>query len=63
MATSVLATGADFLLVCNRDSHKTPHEYVHGAALDQHAVTEAKPGRPIATVAWRGLRCAMARMR
>jgi hypothetical protein len=53
MATSVLATGADFLLVCNRDSHKTPHEYVHGAALDQHAVTEAKPGKRSLTYRYR----------
>jgi hypothetical protein len=45
LAEAVLATGADFLFVCKKDSHKTLYEYVDGAPPDQRTVTERKPGK------------------
>jgi hypothetical protein len=53
MAEAVLATGADFLFVCKKDSHKTLYEYVEGAPLDEHAVTERKPGNRSLTYRYR----------
>ena len=52
LAEAVLATGADFLFVCKRDSHKTLYEYVDGAPLDKHEVTERKPGNLSRTYRW-----------
>jgi len=45
LAEAVLATGADFLFVCKKDGHKTLYEFVDGAPLDEHTVTERKPGK------------------
>jgi hypothetical protein len=45
MAEAVLASGADFLFVCKKDGHKTLYEFIEGAALDQHTVSERKPGK------------------
>ena len=53
MAEAVLGTGADFLFVCKRDSHKTLYEYVDGAPLDERAVTERKPGNRSLTYRYR----------
>jgi hypothetical protein len=53
MAEAVLATGADFLFVCKRDSHKTLYEYVEGAPLDQRSVTERRPGGRTLTYRYR----------
>src|SRR5665213_1020541 len=44
LAEAVLATGADFLFVSKKDSHKTLYEYVEGAPLQQRAVTQRRPG-------------------
>jgi hypothetical protein len=52
-AEAVLTTGADFLFVCKRDSHKTLYEYVEGAPLDKHEVTERKPGNRRLTYRYR----------
>jgi hypothetical protein len=53
LAEAVLETGADFLFVCKKDSHKTLYEYVDGAPLDRHEVTERKPGRRSLTYRYR----------
>ena len=53
LAEAVLATGADFLFVCKKDSHKTLYEYVDGAPLDKHEVTERKPGNGSRTYRYR----------
>jgi len=53
LAETMLATGADFLFVCKRDSHKTLYEYVDGAPLDKHEVTERKPGNRSLTYRYR----------
>jgi hypothetical protein len=45
LAEAVLAIGADFLFVCKKDGHKTLYEFVDGAPLDEHTVTERKPGK------------------
>ena len=44
LAEAVLATGADFLLVCKQDSHKTLYEFLESAELQRHTVTERRPG-------------------
>jgi hypothetical protein len=44
MARAVPATGADFLLVSNKDSRKTLYEYVEGAPPRQRPETVRKPG-------------------
>ena len=46
MAEAMLATGADFLLVCKRDSHKTLYEYVEGVSLEQYEVTGTRQPQP-----------------
>ncbi len=53
LAASVLATGADFLFVCKKDSHKTLYEYVDGAPPDERTVTERKPGKRSLTYRYR----------
>ena len=53
MAEAVLATEADFLFVCKRDSHKTLYEYVEGAPLNERAVTERRPGKRSLTYRYR----------
>jgi hypothetical protein len=53
LAEAVLATGADFLLVCKKDSHKTLYEFVEGASLDEHTVTEHRPGKHSLTYHYR----------
>jgi len=53
LAEAVLATGADFLFVSKKDSHKTLYEYVEGAPLDERAVTERKPGGRTLTYRYR----------
>jgi len=45
LAEAVLATGADFLFVCKKDSHKTLYEFIEGAPLDERTVTERRPGK------------------
>jgi hypothetical protein len=42
MCQAVLAQGGDFLFVCKEESHKTLYEYIHGAELRRHTVTERK---------------------
>ena len=42
-----------FLFVCKKDSHKTLYEYIEGAPLDQHTVTERKPGKRSLTYRYR----------
>jgi hypothetical protein len=49
----VLASGAEFLFVCNKDGHKTLYEFIEGAALDQHTVSERKPGKRTLTYRYR----------
>jgi hypothetical protein len=44
LAESVLATGADFIFVCKQDGHKTLYDFIKGATLDRHNVTEKYPG-------------------
>ena len=56
LAEAVLATGADFLFVCKKDSHKTLYEYVEGAPLEQHEVTEPKPGNRSLTYRYRWIK-------
>ena len=51
----MLATGADFLFVCKKDNHKTLYEFLQGAALQQHTVTERRPGRRTTTYRYRWL--------
>ena len=53
LAEAVLATGADFLFVSKKDSHKTLYEFIKAAPLDQHTVTERKPGRRSLTYRYR----------
>jgi len=53
MAEAVLATGADFLFVCKKDSHKTLYEYLQGAPLEERSVTERKPGGRTRTFRYR----------
>jgi hypothetical protein len=53
LAEAVLATGADFLFVCKKDSHKTLYEFVEGAPLDERMVTERKPGKHSLTYHYR----------
>jgi hypothetical protein len=53
LAEEVLETGADFLFVCKKDSHKTLYEYVEGAPLDERTVTERKPGNRSLTYRYR----------
>jgi hypothetical protein len=51
----VLASGAEFLFVCNKDGHKTLYEFIEGAALDQHTVSERKPGKRTLTYRYRSI--------
>jgi hypothetical protein len=53
LAEAVLATGADFLFVCKKDSHKTLYEYVEGAPLEERTVTERRPGNRSLTYRYR----------
>ena len=53
MAEAVRATGADFLFVCKKDSHKTLYEYVQGAKLEERTVREQRPGRRSLTYTYR----------
>jgi hypothetical protein len=53
LAEAVLATGADFLFVCKRDSHKTLYEFIAGASLDERTVLERKPGKRSLTYRYR----------
>ena len=53
LAEAVLATGAYFLFVCKRDSHKTLYEYVEGAPLEERSVTERRPGNLSRTYRYR----------
>jgi hypothetical protein len=53
LAEAVLATGAEFLFVCKKDSHKTLYEYVNGAPLDERTVTERRPGKHSLTYHYR----------
>ena len=53
MAEAVLATGADFLFVGKKDSHKTLYEFLQGAPLEQHEVTERRPGNLSRTYRYR----------
>jgi hypothetical protein len=36
LAEATLASGEDFLFVCNKDGHKTLYEFIEGAPLDEH---------------------------
>ena len=53
LAEAVLATGADFLFVCKKDSHKTLYEFLEGAPLDERTVTERRPGKHSLTYRYR----------
>ena len=53
MAEAVLPSGADFLFVCKKDSHKTLYEYVQGAPFEQRTVTERRPGGRTLTFRYR----------
>ena len=53
LAEAVLETGADFLFVCKKDSHKTLHEYVDGAPLAERTVIERRPGKRSLTYRYR----------
>lgn len=53
LAEAVLATGADFLFVAKPDSHKTLYEFLDGAELEQHTVTERRPGGRTLTYSYR----------
>jgi hypothetical protein len=53
LAEAVLETGADFLFVCKKDSHKTLYEFLAGASLEQRSVTERKPGNRSLTYRYR----------
>jgi len=53
LAEQVLATGADFLFVCKRDSHKTLYEYLKGAELERLVRRERKPGNHSSTITYR----------
>jgi hypothetical protein len=53
LAEAVLETGADFLFVCKKDSHKTLYEYVDGAPLAEHTVIERRPGKRSLTYRYR----------
>jgi hypothetical protein len=44
LAEAVLARGADFLFVAKPESHKTLYEFLRGAELQQHVVSDRKPG-------------------
>jgi hypothetical protein len=45
LVEAVLTTGADFLFVCKKDSHKTLYKFIEGAPLDERTVTERRPGK------------------
>ena len=53
LAEAVLDSGADFLFVCKKDSHKTLYEYVDGAPLEQRTVLERRPGKRSLTYRYR----------
>jgi hypothetical protein len=53
LAEAVLASGADFLFVCKKDGHKTLYEFIEGAPLDQHTLSERKPGKRTLTYRYR----------
>jgi len=53
LAEAVLATGADFLFVAKRDSHKTLYEYLKGADLERLVRLERKPGNRSITITYR----------
>jgi len=53
LAEAVRETGADFLFVCKKDSHKTLYEYLQGAPLGERCVTERKPGGRTLTYLYR----------
>jgi len=55
LAEAVLASGADFLFVCKKDGHKTLYEFIEGVALDQHTVSERKPGKRTLTDRYRSI--------
>jgi hypothetical protein len=39
LASAILETGADFLLVCKPESHKTLYDFIDGATLKEHKKT------------------------
>jgi len=53
LTEAVLDSGADFLFVCKKDSHKTLYEYVDGAPLEQRTVLERRPGKRSLTYRYR----------
>ena len=53
LAEAVLQTGADFLFVCKPDGHKTLYDFIQGATLDDHAVTQIHPGKKKLTYRYR----------
>lgn len=53
LAAAVLATGADFLLVCKPDSHKILYEFLQGAELERHTATERHPAKAPRTYSYR----------
>ena len=53
LAEAVLATGADFLFVAKKDSHKTLYEFLKGTDLERHIVLERKPGNHSVTYTYR----------
>jgi len=53
LAEAVLATGADFLFVAKKDSHKTLYEYLKGIDLERLVRLERKPGNHSVTMTYR----------
>jgi hypothetical protein len=53
LAEAVLDTGADFIFVCKQDGHKTLYDFMQGATLDTHSVTEKHPGNKRLTYHYR----------
>ena len=45
LTEEVLKTGADFLFVCKQDGHKTLYDFIKGATLDEHTITQIHPGK------------------
>jgi hypothetical protein len=44
IAEAIVEAGADFIFVCKPDSHKTLYDFIDGAPLREHTVTERKAG-------------------
>jgi len=45
MAEAITGAGGDFLLTAKPSSHKTLYDFMQGAQLDEHAVTQRTNGK------------------